>query len=240
MGPKRASNATSGPSTPKKQRTQKTLASFFSPSSKSRALSNPNEIIEIIDSDSDSDGGNVQIESDEAMARRLAAEWAAEGSESVNGVKTEANVGGKGKGKAQEGDFALEIKVEVAVDEVVEVQDSPTPEPKPRPRSENNVAKPVHPMFQSRPPPDTKPLKAKEEPLEAGPSRPRKIFGEKGAPKESAPAIDFDSDSLLFRPQRVDTSLWPKGRLPYSVLVGVYVQVASTRSRLTIVRVLTK
>lgn len=57
---------------------------------------------------------------------------------------------------------------------------------------------------------------------------------------EPAPTIDFDVDSLKFRPEDVDVSKWPKGRLPYSVLVGVYVQVASTRSRLTIVRVLTK
>ena len=52
--------------------------------------------------------------------------------------------------------------------------------------------------------------------------------------------IDFDVDAFTFRPEEVDVSKWPKGRLPYSVLVGVYVQVSSTRSRLMIVRVLTK
>ncbi|KAK1927440.1 ATP-dependent DNA ligase [Papiliotrema laurentii] len=57
---------------------------------------------------------------------------------------------------------------------------------------------------------------------------------------EPVDAIDFDTDAFLFRPEDIDTSRWPKGRLPYSILVGVYVQVSSTRSRLKIVRVLTK
>ena len=57
---------------------------------------------------------------------------------------------------------------------------------------------------------------------------------------EAVEPIDFDVDGFTFRPEEVDVSKWPKGRLPYSVLVGVYVQVSSTRSRLLIVRVLTK
>ena len=57
---------------------------------------------------------------------------------------------------------------------------------------------------------------------------------------EAVEAIDFDTDAFLFRPEVIDVSKWPKGRLPYSVLVGVYVQVSSTRSRLLIVKVLTK
>lgn len=57
---------------------------------------------------------------------------------------------------------------------------------------------------------------------------------------DSVEAIDFDTDAFLFRPEDVDTSKWPKGRLPYSILVGCYVQVSSTKSRLLIVRVLTK
>ncbi|EIW68887.1 hypothetical protein TREMEDRAFT_31295 [Tremella mesenterica DSM 1558] len=56
---------------------------------------------------------------------------------------------------------------------------------------------------------------------------------------EPVEPIDFDVDQFLFRPEEVNVSNWPKGRLPYSVLVGVYVQVSSTRSRLLIVRVLT-
>ncbi|TYJ59128.1 hypothetical protein B9479_000117 [Cryptococcus floricola] len=51
--------------------------------------------------------------------------------------------------------------------------------------------------------------------------------------------LDFDTDSFVFIPSSIDTSLWPKGRLPYSILVGVYVQVSGTRSRLAIVRILT-
>ena len=57
---------------------------------------------------------------------------------------------------------------------------------------------------------------------------------------EAVEPIDFDVDQFIFRPADIDVSRWPKGRLPYSVLVGVYVQVSSTRSRLLIVRVLTK
>ena len=57
---------------------------------------------------------------------------------------------------------------------------------------------------------------------------------------ETVEPIDFDVDAFTFRPEEVDLCKWPKGRLPYSVLVGVYVQVSSTRSRLMIVRVLTK
>lgn len=57
---------------------------------------------------------------------------------------------------------------------------------------------------------------------------------------ETVEAIDFDVDQFIFRPAEIDISKWPKGRLPYSVLVGVYVQVSSTQSRLLIVRVLTK
>lgn len=52
--------------------------------------------------------------------------------------------------------------------------------------------------------------------------------------------IDWDVDSLVFRPESVDIRKWPAGRLPYEVLVGVYVQVGATRSRLAIVRIITK
>ncbi|ORX36503.1 ATP-dependent DNA ligase [Kockovaella imperatae] len=60
---------------------------------------------------------------------------------------------------------------------------------------------------------------------------------------ESTEPLDFDLDPFTFKPLEVDLSGWPgrpgARRLPYSVLVGVYVQVSSTRSRLKIVRVLT-
>nr|ODN98553.1 DNA ligase 1 [Cryptococcus depauperatus CBS 7855] len=51
--------------------------------------------------------------------------------------------------------------------------------------------------------------------------------------------IDFDSDTLTFDPASISIDTWPKGRLPYSILVGVYVQVSGTKSRLAIVRILT-
>lgn len=56
----------------------------------------------------------------------------------------------------------------------------------------------------------------------------------------TAPALDFDTDPFLFRPEDVEVSHWPGGRLPYEVLVGVYLQVGGTRSRLAIVRILSK
>jgi DNA ligase-1 len=56
----------------------------------------------------------------------------------------------------------------------------------------------------------------------------------------TVPTFDFDTDPFLFRPDAVDTSHWPAGRLPYEVLVGVYLQVGGTRSRLAIVRIISK
>ena len=105
----------------------------------------------------------------------------------------------------------------------------------------------VHPMF--APPSDvktpTKPKNGLEATVKAEPGT---VNGsENGSPAkittssaEAVDPIDFDVDQFLFRPAEIDISKWPKGRLPYSVLVGVYVQVSSTRSRLLIVRVLTK
>ncbi len=54
--------------------------------------------------------------------------------------------------------------------------------------------------------------------------------------------LEFDVDVLMFRPEVVARRMkpWPGGRLPYEVLVGVYVAVGGTRSRLAIVRILTK
>lgn len=60
------------------------------------------------------------------------------------------------------------------------------------------------------------------------------------ASKDSAEKIDFDHDPFTFDPSQLAATSWPKGRLPYSILVGVYVQVSSTKSRLAIIRILTK
>jgi DNA ligase-1 len=103
----------------------------------------------------------------------------------------------------------------------------------------------VHPMFAPASAPISKtPTKAKFTGTESaavktepGNGSPAKITTSSA---EAVDPIDFDIDQFLFRPSEVDISTWPKGRLPYSVLVGVYVQVSSTRSRLLIVRVLTK
>lgn len=104
----------------------------------------------------------------------------------------------------------------------------------------------VHPMFAASIKTPTKPktttptTTVKAEPGSTngnGTGSPAKITTSSA---EAVDPIDFDVDQYLFRPSQVDVSKWPKGRLPYSVLVGVYVQVSSTRSRLLIVRVLTK
>lgn len=52
--------------------------------------------------------------------------------------------------------------------------------------------------------------------------------------------FNWDVDSHLFDLESGCTSGWVGGKLPYEVLVGVYVQVGGTRSRLAIVRILTK
>ncbi|KGB75504.1 DNA ligase 1 [Cryptococcus deuterogattii R265] len=59
------------------------------------------------------------------------------------------------------------------------------------------------------------------------------------ASKDLAEKIDFDHDPFTFDPSQIAATSWPKGRLPYSILVGVYVQVSSTKSRLAIIRILT-
>ncbi|BEI89860.1 uncharacterized protein CcaverHIS019_0212220 [Cutaneotrichosporon cavernicola] len=225
---------------PKSPAKQRTIASFFSPPQKRKA-----EVIEVSDSDDDVvvvdvvephkkprlGNGRAAIEevparqngssnhpvenvdeadeSDEAMARRLAAEWEEEDRPSQE-IKVATD-------KPDKPIATLEVKTDLL-----------------------KSPKQLHPMF----------ARAQE----AGPSRPReskarpepemKVKTERkptitAARPQPVDPIDFDTDSLLFRPAEVDISRWPAGRLPYSVLVGVYVQVAGTRSRLTIVRVLT-
>ncbi|KAL7419729.1 hypothetical protein Q5752_005645 [Cryptotrichosporon argae] len=219
---------------PNKGSAQPPISAFFASPSKPRA-SSP---ISVGDSDDDvvpvspvpvhkrvkgeaSSGNGTrpsrERESDEAMARRLADEW----------ERTD-----KGKGRAS----PVDVKDE---------EHDPTPlvtgingsssSARPLPAS-----RAVHPMFAKPPPPPppsqpTTPKKELQAKAEAKPS-PTKITSTAAEPVEP---IDFDTDPFLFRPTAVDVSKWPRGRLPYSVLVGVYVQVSSTRSRLLIVRVLT-
>lgn len=146
----------------------------------------------------------VNGEGDEALARRLAEEWAQE---------------------------------DAAKEELVELEASaPVPRPSTPPR--------IHPLFAKPEAPTTPKVEAKPQlsgsPAKAGPSAPRSPATFASRPHAAVSVVDFDTDDLLFRPDEVDISAWPGGRLPYAVLVGVYVQVAATRSRLTIVRVLTK
>lgn len=161
----------------------------------------------------------VAVETDEDMARRLAAEWAAESA-------------------------AEEPPRPPRAEETSSVDVGPEAKPDVKDEVEPPL-KPVHPLFaKPLPASPSKPIKAetgsasasasvKKEPI-AGPSRLR------AGPAQPVEPVDFDMDSLLFDPALVDTSGWPGGRLPYSILVGVYCQVAGTRSRIIIVRVLTK
>lgn len=216
------------PRTPTKQKgkgkaVQASISTFLSPSKRAKRdtsvvvlTDSDDDIVEIVEAKEQVTNGDssqpqakdAETESDEAMARRLAAEWAAE-EQSAEAEEESAPA-------------TAELKADVKEE----------PEP---------PLKPVHPMF-ARPPPasPTKHVRsvsdqpaAKNEPV-PGPSRPR------APPAQPVDPVDFDMDSLLFQPSSIDTSGWPDGRLPYSILVGVYCQVAATRSRIIIVRVLTK
>lgn len=229
--PKRAAQEPSRPSKKAKGKgkaVQASLTTFLSPSKKARRETSvvilsdsDDDVIEIVETKDEAKDVKqksqepIPVETDEEMARRLAAEWAAETEEPP---------------PISQGKEGLPIDVKPDTQQgVKEEVESPL--------------KPVHPMF-ARPIPlsPSKPVKAepglnstsiKKEPI-AGPSRPRAGLAQPVDP------VDFDMDSLLFDPSSVDTSGWPGGRLPYSILVGVYCQVAGTRSRIIIVRVLTK
>lgn len=207
---------------------QASLTTFLSPSKRAKretsvvVLSDSDDdVIEIVETKVEAKDVKqktqepIPVETDEEMARRLAAEWAAEAEEPPSPSQEK-----EGKPVDVKPDTTPDVKEEV--------------EP---------PLKPVHPLF-AKPTPasPSKPVKAepgsvfnnvKKETI-AGPSRPR------AGPAQPVDPVDFDMDSLLFDPSSVDTSGWPGGRLPYSILVGVYCQVAGTRSRIIIVRVLTK
>lgn len=107
----------------------------------------------------------------------------------------------------------------------------------------SSSSKAVHPMFAKRKMNESLSATSKREDL----LREIKPSVDDASTTQITPAsadavepIDFDVEAFSFDPTSIDVSNWPKGRLPYSVLVGVYVQVSSTRSRLTITRVLTK
>ena len=235
MPPKRQRPSTP-PLTKKKSKgktAQPSIQSFFSSPSKPKVAGDgakakrDQSVISISDSDEEVPKGG-----DESMAQRLAVEWEKEDEKSA-----------KGKGKAVEEDDDI-----VAVDSFSTSREGINGSSssksalifvKEEPRAIKSE-QPVAAIFAKPQPitPPGSPLRSVEDvkPI-VTPTKGGTITSTTAEPVE---AIDFDSDAFLFRPESIDTSHWPKGRLPYSILVGVYVQVSSTRSRLLIVRVLTK
>lgn len=214
-------------------------------------------MISISDSDDekqDNKGGTgvkVEDSKDEAMTRRLTQEWAVKNGTNDDSVK------GKGRAARENAEEKADI---IAIDvspnnqrEGINGSSSSSfrsppsrtsPSPEKKPKVLKNTSKPetrVAEIFAKSQPvtPPGSPIRSLQEDIKpiVSPTKNGTITSTTAEPVE---AIDFDKDAFLFRPNEIDTSKWPKGRLPYSVLVGVYVQVSSTRSRLLIVRVLTK
>jgi DNA ligase-1 len=251
MPPKRPARPTTPP--PKKKlkkhakAAQTSIDSFFASPTKPKtpsklvARGRENSVIDFIDSDED-DGGageisavkvsgtdkgkgkGKEVEGDEQLARKLAEQWADEFS-----VKDEPRL-------SMDEDEIVLLEAPASSPGINGSSSSKRPA---NPIPANDKPKPVASIFAKPEPSTPKKLHqtiADVKPL-LSPSKPTAITT---SSSESVEPIDFDTDAFLFRPQDVDTSKWPKGRLPYSILVGVYVQVSSTRSRLIIVRVLTK
>lgn len=179
--------------------------------------------VEVTPVKADSEGASkTEPETDEELARRLATEWEIEDRGSNPTAIHDAAMAGLER---------TEVKPKLEAPPGAANLSPPTAKAK------------VHPMF-ARPQPEAGPSRLRDEKsstaakeVKVKEEERKTLTAARAAPVEP---IDFDLDALLFRPDTVDISRWPQGRLPYSVLVGVYVQVASTRSRLTIVRVLTK
>ena len=226
------------------------------------------DVISIPDSDDDvispieSKGANELEVEDEVLARKLAKEWGVEDDMArANGASHE--VKGKCRAvtpKADEGGGRGDdiVEVEAPYSEAPGINGSsssthlltsqsraPTSSSSNRSKlvkSSTGETKPLTPLFsksgpttQTSSPPDNKPdIKAQTTPNK------NKNNAITSTAAEPVDMIDFDTDAFLFRPDDFDISKWPKGRLPYAILVACYVQVSSTRSRLTIVRVLTK
>ena len=244
MPPKRQPPPSTPPSS-KKQMKKSTIAqtsidSFFASPSKPKFNGTPKKrhrsVISFIDSDDEQCQRENPVNGDEELARKLATDWAAGDAERV----------GKGKDRAAshepDGEEDDILAINAAYPDAPGVNDSsssnhqfPPVKYEQKPSLERDV-KPLASIFskQNTPPPsETKPNN--QSPVTS--SNASAIIA---TPAEAVDVINFDVDAFLFHPSEVDVSKWPKGRLPYSVLVGVYVQVSSTRSRLTIVRVLTK
>ena len=264
MPPKRQARPSTPPSTKKKikksKSAQPSIDSFFNSPNKPRANGNEirvkreKSIISFVDSDDDPVIAKKQIDGDEELARKLTKEWEEDKLD---------------KGKARDLSTSLNdedgndeiVEVEAPYSEPLGLNGSSTSshllppvkfeekeESKPivklrspqqtKPDTEKGIVaqvKPVASIFKSKTPP---PPESKSD--TKSPATPSKSSTITSTSSEPVDPINFDVDAFLFQPSDIDRSKWPKGRLPYSVLVGVYVQVSSTRSRLTIVRVLTK
>ena len=211
---------------------QTSIDNFFTSPSKPRNNGSKREtsVISIVDSDDEIvlTGGD-----DEKVARELQERF-----------DTEREQDFKDKGKAKEIEPKLEVDEEDDGIELVKEEVHVKKE-----GINGSSSSKVHPIFaptttvntptKSKPEPGSKSQQTPQIKLENGNGNrsPAKITTTSA---EAVEPIDFDVDQFIFRPADIDVSRWPKGRLPYSVLVGVYVQVSSTRSRLLIVRVLTK
>lgn len=252
MAPKRKA----APSTPTSKKSSKkgqtSIDTFFA--SPSKVVKRDTSVISIQDSDSDTEDYNIEVKSPAAsntsvrpnghqveVKGELKVDQDEELARSLQGKFDRED---KGKGRATpieeigDEDDGIEI-----VKEEVRVKEEGI---------NGSSSSKIHPMFSSpRKNGDTAPSVKDGRDL---PVRSQKVDGTDSKAgifdstskeitsnsAETVEAIDFDVDQFLFRPGEVDVSKWPKGRLPYSVLVGVYIQVSSTRSRLLIVRVLTK
>ncbi|CAK9785762.1 unnamed protein product [Cutaneotrichosporon oleaginosum] len=208
------------PKLPKSPGKQRTIASFFSPGKRAA------EVIEVSDSDDEVVVVEKKPRLENGVDKGMIVAGAGDTLLTVEKVETEE----------KESDEALAHRLAAEW----EAEDVHGSEKKLEPVS---PTKKLHPMFARTQ--DAGPSQPQEvKPVSAVTTTPKSKEERKptltAARAQPVDPIDFDVDALLFRPAAVDISRWPGGRLPYSVLVGVYVQVAGTRSRLAIVRVLTK
>lgn len=248
---------------------QQTLNAFFTSPSKSAKKANGNskdDVIDIVSSDDEpapeqclrtaKNQRELQIEADEEMARRLARDGSLEETNSIsgNGLISEGARSEKGKQKAVQ---ISEEPTEPSNDDDFEIME---PEPRPDPDAPSSSKVKLEPLKPNKKPKTPlasifdkpilpRPLLPSEKPVEPKIDTKPNIFGIK--PKAAFPAtvpiepFVFDVDAFKFDPhdpavvEKVNKQ-WPGGRLPYAVLVGIYVQVSATRSRLLIVRLLTK
>lgn len=203
---------------------QTSINNFFTSPSKGNGLKREASVISI--ADSSSDGEEEKPSGEAGVARSPESRYGAE----------QKNGGSKGKARAEPLEAEDDDGIEIVKEEV----------PVKKEGVNGSSSSKIHPLFST--PRKSEISKVKHEPVETGraklangvgasPAGGKEITSTSAEPVEP---IDFDVDQFLFRPADIDITRWPKGRLPYSVLVGVYVQVSSTRSRLLIVRVLTK